>query len=424
MGLSRGFQLAGAAAVVVSLWSVDDGSTAALMAQMYQNLVSKGCTVPQALRLAMLHLAQRETAPGEGGAAAGRAMRVLRLREEWKRPMHWAGFLVVGASTRLPRGAADEPREGREAEDERPDTGHIYQGQESDSGTRGWEPPKFETDFAKCAGLVEKEVLRTLNFSLLLEGQEIGGENRHGLTEQGFLTPDALKALGVHTNKYLDLWGNPHSRGKYGEVVTKAIKLLLDNWHSTEARHQVLCARDLLEWAVYYRQLDVMTWRFGRHKSAESNAKEAREKITEALLHRESKVECKRPCAQIRERLSKLLPRCCAGCFEGLCPLRCVCALPCRTRPVHPPSPCVCDILQEYIKDCTDPRPRTVSSTYSIKKGQCLTYSTPDCFKQDDPRHTAQLDACYKAMTELDLLLKCYSPQERERLKKTIAVSP
>jgi hypothetical protein len=24
------------------------------------------------------------------------------LEEEWKRPMHWAGFLVVGAATRLP----------------------------------------------------------------------------------------------------------------------------------------------------------------------------------------------------------------------------------------------------------------------------------------------------------------------------------
>jgi len=26
------------------------------------------------------------------------------LQEAWKRPMHWAGFLVMGASTRLPRG--------------------------------------------------------------------------------------------------------------------------------------------------------------------------------------------------------------------------------------------------------------------------------------------------------------------------------
>jgi hypothetical protein len=28
------------------------------------------------------------------------------LQEAWKRPMHWAGFLVMGASTRLPRGDA------------------------------------------------------------------------------------------------------------------------------------------------------------------------------------------------------------------------------------------------------------------------------------------------------------------------------
>jgi len=49
VGLARGFLLAGAAAAVVSLWSVDDGSTAALMEQMYRHLV-EGCTVPQALR--------------------------------------------------------------------------------------------------------------------------------------------------------------------------------------------------------------------------------------------------------------------------------------------------------------------------------------------------------------------------------------
>jgi CHAT domain-containing protein len=42
--------LAGAAASVVSLWSVDDGRTAALMKQIYQHLV-EGCKVPKALRL-------------------------------------------------------------------------------------------------------------------------------------------------------------------------------------------------------------------------------------------------------------------------------------------------------------------------------------------------------------------------------------
>jgi hypothetical protein len=29
------------------------------------------------------------------------------LQEAWKRPMHWAGFLVMGASTRLPRGGME-----------------------------------------------------------------------------------------------------------------------------------------------------------------------------------------------------------------------------------------------------------------------------------------------------------------------------
>jgi CHAT domain-containing protein len=99
VGLARGFLLAGAAAAVVSLWSVDDGSTAALLEQMYQHLV-EGCTVPQALSLAMLRLARRpaiDQPVSEQDVADG-------LQEAWKRPMHWAGFLVMGASTCLPRG--------------------------------------------------------------------------------------------------------------------------------------------------------------------------------------------------------------------------------------------------------------------------------------------------------------------------------
>ena len=36
------------------------------------------------------------------------------LKQEWKRPMHWAGFLVVGARTRLPRarGGVEAPEGG------------------------------------------------------------------------------------------------------------------------------------------------------------------------------------------------------------------------------------------------------------------------------------------------------------------------
>jgi CHAT domain-containing protein/tetratricopeptide (TPR) repeat protein len=58
VGLARGFLMANASATVGSLWSVDDGSTAALMRIKYQHL-AQGCTVPQALRLAMLRLACR-----------------------------------------------------------------------------------------------------------------------------------------------------------------------------------------------------------------------------------------------------------------------------------------------------------------------------------------------------------------------------
>jgi CHAT domain-containing protein len=87
LGLARGFLSAGAAAAVVSLWSVEDGSTASLMEHMYTQ-IAQGTTVPQALRSAMLRLARCSSADG--------------LPEEWKRPFYWAGFVVVGATTRLP----------------------------------------------------------------------------------------------------------------------------------------------------------------------------------------------------------------------------------------------------------------------------------------------------------------------------------
>ena len=61
--LARGFLFAGAAAIVVSLWKVHDGSTAALMEEMYKHL-GDGRTTGQALRLAMLHLLQ---GPAESG---------------------------------------------------------------------------------------------------------------------------------------------------------------------------------------------------------------------------------------------------------------------------------------------------------------------------------------------------------------------
>jgi tetratricopeptide (TPR) repeat protein/CHAT domain-containing protein len=62
VGIARGFLLANASATVVSLWSVADKSTAALMRIKYKHL-AQGVSVPQALRLAMLTLARRRPDP-------------------------------------------------------------------------------------------------------------------------------------------------------------------------------------------------------------------------------------------------------------------------------------------------------------------------------------------------------------------------
>ena len=67
---------------------VDDESTSVLMEHMYHHLMDGRTTVAQALRLAMLHLLRRRVdEPSDNG--------------DWRRPVFWAGFLVVGATTRL-----------------------------------------------------------------------------------------------------------------------------------------------------------------------------------------------------------------------------------------------------------------------------------------------------------------------------------
>ena len=128
VGLARGFLLANASAAVVSLWSVDDGSTAALMRIKYSHL-AEGCTVAQALRLAMLRLArrppqklgQKQTRDRADGAApaalsddsetseASQDGHCDELEEAWKQPYHWAAFLVVGATTSLRRHSTNNP---------------------------------------------------------------------------------------------------------------------------------------------------------------------------------------------------------------------------------------------------------------------------------------------------------------------------
>lgn len=77
LGLTRGFMAAGAAAVLVSLWAVDDYSTAELMRNFYTCL-SNGMSKATALQAAQQSLLR--------GAPAA-----------WQHPAHWAAFCLIGA---------------------------------------------------------------------------------------------------------------------------------------------------------------------------------------------------------------------------------------------------------------------------------------------------------------------------------------
>ncbi|WP_219416276.1 CHAT domain-containing protein [Pseudonocardia nigra] len=78
MGLPRAFLGAGAAAVVVSLWLVQDDTTEALMRHWYAGLRS-----------------------GQDGATALRAAQ-LALRADRPHPYHWAPFVFIGSPPAIP----------------------------------------------------------------------------------------------------------------------------------------------------------------------------------------------------------------------------------------------------------------------------------------------------------------------------------
>jgi CHAT domain-containing protein len=71
-GLMRGFLQAGAPSLVVSLWTVNDSSTAEFMKELYQCL-ERGETKRQALRAAH-----------------------VRIKAERPHPYYWAPFVLIG----------------------------------------------------------------------------------------------------------------------------------------------------------------------------------------------------------------------------------------------------------------------------------------------------------------------------------------
>jgi CHAT domain-containing protein len=106
VGLARGLLGAGCRAAVVSLWPVDDASTAILMAAFYRRLAAG--TVPvDALRAAQLHVRGLGVAEAAAELAALRAVVPASTRDVFNRlgpvgaagydhPYHWAPFVLVG----------------------------------------------------------------------------------------------------------------------------------------------------------------------------------------------------------------------------------------------------------------------------------------------------------------------------------------
>jgi CHAT domain-containing protein len=75
VGITRGLMYAGAARVVVSLWSVADKPTASLMTQFYKGVLKKGMPPAAALRAAQVKMWEKG---------------------KWDVPYYWAGFVIQG----------------------------------------------------------------------------------------------------------------------------------------------------------------------------------------------------------------------------------------------------------------------------------------------------------------------------------------
>ena len=106
IGLTRAFMYAGASSVLVSLWNVNDASTAALMVEFYRNMLKKGMSKVDALReakLAMLRGELRLTDDGLQRDVAGikPAMKASQpagsdKSKDYTHPYYWAPFVLVG----------------------------------------------------------------------------------------------------------------------------------------------------------------------------------------------------------------------------------------------------------------------------------------------------------------------------------------
>ena len=75
VGLTRGFMYAGAARVVVSLWSVNDKATSELMTIFYRQMLKENQRPAAALRAAQIEMWKQK---------------------QWQAPYYWAAFVLQG----------------------------------------------------------------------------------------------------------------------------------------------------------------------------------------------------------------------------------------------------------------------------------------------------------------------------------------
>jgi CHAT domain-containing protein len=95
LSISRAFLLAGADAVVVSLWPVDTAATTQLMVALYDKM-AKGATAANALQAVKLEM-MRASAAAPAPAPRGLVLEGVKPQPaSYAHPFYWSAFVVVG----------------------------------------------------------------------------------------------------------------------------------------------------------------------------------------------------------------------------------------------------------------------------------------------------------------------------------------